>query len=112
MKGYTFFSALHGTFSKIGHVISHKKKRPQEVQNNLKIPPHSHKNGWYQKLMWQQVLARMWRKRNTPPLLVGLKAGTTTLEISLLVPQKIGHKTTWGSSNATPGHIPRKFSNI
>jgi hypothetical protein len=32
-------------------------------------------------------LARMWRKRNTPPLLVGLQAGTTTLEINLGVPQ-------------------------
>ena len=29
------------------------------------------------------MLARMWRKRNTPPLLLGLQAGTTTLEISL-----------------------------
>jgi hypothetical protein len=29
-------------------------------------------------------------KRNTPALLVGLKAGTTTLVISLVVPQKIG----------------------
>jgi hypothetical protein len=37
------------------------------------------------------MLARMWRKRNTPPLLVGLQAGTTTLEISLVVPQKTGH---------------------
>jgi hypothetical protein len=26
-------------------------------------------------------LARLWRKRNTPPLLVGLEAGTITLEI-------------------------------
>ena len=32
----------------------------------------------------------MWRKRNTPPLLVELQAGTTTLENSLVVPQKIG----------------------
>jgi hypothetical protein len=39
------------------------------------------------------MLARMWRKRNTPPLLVGLQAGTITLEISLAVPQKIGHST-------------------
>ena len=31
----------------------------------------------------------MWRKRNTPPLLVGLQDGTTTLEISLAVPQKM-----------------------
>jgi hypothetical protein len=39
------------------------------------------------------MLARMWRKKNTPPLLVGLKAGTTTLEISLVVPQKTEHST-------------------
>jgi hypothetical protein len=36
------------------------------------------------------MLARMWRKRNTPPLMVGLQAGTTTLEISLTVPHKFG----------------------
>jgi hypothetical protein len=36
------------------------------------------------------MLWRMWRKRKTPPLLVGLQACTTTLEISLLVPQKFG----------------------
>jgi hypothetical protein len=51
------------------------------------------------------MLASMWRKRNTLPLLVGLQAGTTTLEISLAVPQKIGHSTT------SPGHISRKCSN-
>ena len=31
----------------------------------------------------------MWRKRNTPPLLVGLKAGTTTLEISWWLLRKL-----------------------
>jgi hypothetical protein len=36
------------------------------------------------------MLARMWRKRNTPPLLVGLQASTIKLKISLAVPQKIG----------------------
>ena len=34
------------------------------------------------------MLARMWRKRNTPPLLVGLQTCTTTLEINLVVLQK------------------------
>jgi hypothetical protein len=33
-------------------------------------------------------------KEYTPPLLVGLRAGTTTLEISLVIPQKTGHSTT------------------
>jgi hypothetical protein len=32
----------------------------------------------------------MWRKKNTPPLLVRLQSGTTTLEINLEFPQKIG----------------------
>jgi hypothetical protein len=35
------------------------------------------------------MLERMWRKRITPPLLVGLQAGTTTLETSLAVPHKL-----------------------
>jgi hypothetical protein len=51
------------------------------------------------------MLVRMWRKRDIFPLLVGLQAGTTTLEISLAVPQKIRHTTTGRSSNASPGHI-------
>ena len=35
------------------------------------------------------MLARMWRKSNNPRLLVVLQAGTTTLKISLAIPQKI-----------------------
>ena len=36
------------------------------------------------------MLARMWKtRRNTLPLLVGLQTGTTTLEISLVVPQNL-----------------------
>jgi hypothetical protein len=52
------------------------------------------------------MLASMWTKRSTPPFLVGLQAGTNTLEISLAVPQKIGHSTTGKSSNTTPGIYP------
>jgi hypothetical protein len=40
------------------------------------------------------MMERMQRKRNTPPLLVGLQTGTTTLEINLAFPQKIGNKYT------------------
>jgi hypothetical protein len=52
------------------------------------------------------MLERMWRKRNTPPLLVGLQAGTTTLEISLEVPQKTGHSSTGRSINPFLGIYP------
>ena len=36
----------------------------------------------------------MWRKMNIPSLVVGFQAGATTLEISIMVPQKIGHSVT------------------
>jgi hypothetical protein len=34
------------------------------------------------------MLMRMWRKRNTPPLLIGVQTCKTTLEINLAVSQK------------------------
>jgi hypothetical protein len=40
------------------------------------------------------MLVRMWRKRNTPPLLVGLQTGSTTLQINLEVPEQIGNRST------------------
>jgi hypothetical protein len=36
-----------------------------------------------------EKMPRMWRKRNTPSLLVGLQAGTTTVEIILVVPLQV-----------------------
>ena len=52
------------------------------------------------------------KERDTPPLLVGLQASTTTLEFSLVVPQKIGNDTTRGPHCITPGHIPRGFPSM
>ena len=56
------------------------------------------------------MLERMWRKRNTPPLLVGLQADKTTLEISLGVLHKIEYSTICRPSYTTPGHIPRRLA--
>jgi hypothetical protein len=47
------------------------------------------------------MLEKMWRKRNTPPLLVELQTCTTTLEVSLAIPQIIGHNNTGRSSNTS-----------
>ena len=63
-------------------------------QNTNEILPHTSQNGQDQKIRGQQMLERVWIKRNTPPLLVGRKTGKTTLEISLAVPHKIVHSTT------------------
>jgi hypothetical protein len=53
------------------------------------------------------MLERMWGKRNTPPLMVGLQTGTVTLEINLEVPQKIGKRSTRRPSNTTLVNIPK-----
>jgi hypothetical protein len=50
------------------------------------------------------------KKRDIPPLLVRLQAGTITIEISVVVPQKTGHSSTRRSSNTSPWHIPRRYS--
>jgi hypothetical protein len=58
-----------------------------------------------------RLLAKMWKKKDTPPLLVGLQAGRNTSGIILAVPPKIGHSTTGRSSITSTGHIPRRCSN-
>jgi len=40
------------------------------------------------------MLGRMWRKRNTPPLLVGQQTSKTTLEIGPVAPEEIGNIST------------------
>jgi hypothetical protein len=54
----------------------------------------------------------MYGMRSTNPFLLGLQAGTNTLEISLVVPQKSEHSTTGRSSNISPGQIPRRCANF
>ena len=46
---------------------------------------------------------------NPPPLLLGM---WTTLEINLVVSQKIGNSSTSRPSYTTPGHIPKRCSTI
>jgi hypothetical protein len=40
------------------------------------------------------MLARLWSKRNTPPLVVGLQNDMNTMDINLEGPQKIGNRYT------------------
>ncbi|KAL6088508.1 hypothetical protein STEG23_026467 [Scotinomys teguina] len=54
------------------------------------------------------MLERMWSKRNTPPLLVGMQIGTTTLESSIANPQKIGNHSSSRPSHTTLGHISKE----
>jgi hypothetical protein len=61
-------------------------------QNHTKVPPHPCYNSHCQKHHQQYVLARMWGKRNPNPLLVGMQAGTTTLEKNLETSLKSKHR--------------------
>jgi hypothetical protein len=68
----------------------HKKKmlttsshKGNANQNHTKILSQLCWNSHHQKYHQQQVLARLWRKRNPRTLLVGMEAGTTTLEKNL-----------------------------
>ncbi|KAL6037808.1 hypothetical protein STEG23_009132 [Scotinomys teguina] len=54
------------------------------------------------------MLERMWSKRNTSPLLVGMQIGTTTLESSMANSQKIGNHSSSRPSHTTLGHIPKE----
>jgi hypothetical protein len=52
--------------------------------------------------------ASTWKRENTPPLLVRVQTGITTLEINLAVSQKIGNNSTPLPNYSTLGHIPKR----
>ena len=54
------------------------------------------------------MLEMIWSKENTNTLLVGMKTCATTLEISVVVSQKIGSQPTSGSSNTTLRNISKR----
>ena len=58
------------------------------------------------------MLTRIQRKRNTPPLLGGLQNSIISLEINLVVPQKIGNTFMWRPCYMTPKYIPKRSSTI
>ena len=58
------------------------------------------------------MLDRMWNKGNTPPLLVGVQTCTATLEISMVISQKITKQPTSRPSETAFGYIPKGFSII
>lgn len=49
-------------------------------------------NGYYPKNKDQKFLVRMWRKENSTKLLVAMEIGVATIEINMVVPQKIKNK--------------------
>ena len=54
----------------------------------------------------------LWSGMVISPLLVALQTDTTTLEINLKGPQKIGNGSTWKLSYTTLRHIPKRWSTM
>jgi hypothetical protein len=58
------------------------------------------------------MLARIWRKTNTPPLLVGLQAGTTALEFSLRFLRILGIELPEDPAKPLLGIYPKMFQHV
>ena len=56
------------------------------------------------------MLERLWCKGNTPALLVGMQAGTTPVDVSVVISQKIRKQPSSGPSNTTFGYMSKGCS--
>ena len=65
-------------------------------------------NGYIQKHKWQLIMARMWSKGNTPSLLVRAQICTVTLEINIVISQKIVNRSiSWPNYTITRAYTQR-----
>ena len=69
----TFFQRRHTDGQQVHeNVLNITNYQGNANQNHNEISLHCCQNGYYQKDKKQQVLVRMWRKRNPSALLVGM----------------------------------------
>ena len=59
--------------------------REMQIKTIIEIPPHTIENGHHKQSNQQQMLEKLWRKRNPSVLLVGLETGATTMENSIKI---------------------------
>jgi hypothetical protein len=57
--------------------------------------------------MWQLILAMVWSKGNTPPLLVAVQTSMANMEINVAIPQEDWNWSTSRSSCTALGRIPK-----
>ena len=67
--------------------------REMQIKTTM-ISPHTSKDGHHPKDKQQQMLVRLWRKGNSPTLLVGMQIGSITVESSLEVPENAQNRLT------------------
>ena len=62
-------------------------------QNHNEVPFHASQNVCDPKVYKQLILQKVWRKGNSLTLLVGMQTSTATMENSVEIPLKTGHRT-------------------
>ena len=78
------------TYEKMLSITSHHR---DTNLNYNEIPLYTGQNGHHKQINKQQVLTRLWRKRNPSTLLVGLQTGAATMENNMEFPQKTKNGT-------------------
>ena len=78
----------------------------------LEWPLHTYWNGQNQEPWQHQMLARMWSRRNSHSLLMGLQNGTATLKDSLVVSYEMQHTLTTWLNNQAPWYLPKGVENM
>ena len=63
------------------------------------------------KMSTNKNVGRLWRKGNSPMLLVGMCVGAATMEGNMEITQKTKNTVAIQSVNPTPGHIARRIDN-
>jgi hypothetical protein len=87
-------------------------------QSNPLVPPHTSaagskiQNEWlHSEIQMTADTGKDVEKEEHFSITGGIVRSYKPLEISLAVPQKIGHNTSRRSNSTSPGHIPRRCSN-
>jgi hypothetical protein len=76
-----------------GKMLTTSGHKGNANQNHSKILPRPCKNSHHQKQHKQQILVRIWEKRNPHRLMVGMQASTTTLENNMEASSKTKHRS-------------------
>ena len=81
-------------------------------RNYNEIPPHTCQNGYYQQDRWEQVLERLWRKRNPHSQPVGMYTVQPLRKQVWRFPGKNKNRITVWPSNLCSGHPPEQLTNV
>jgi len=91
------------------NILTHQENANQ---NDSEIQSYTHRIGYDKKFKGQYMLAKLWNRENTLPLLLGVQTCTITLKINVVVSQKIWNSSTSRRNYTTIRHTPKRCFTI